>query len=156
MLASIAIDNDIDTIPLVTDLSGSTQRGEAMRMLRTSLQYLDPMPRTLVVTSAVAVEGKSLVATNLAIALAQAGHKTIVVDGDLRRPRVATLLGLDGSRGLISALTGSDSLENVIQEHAASGVHCLSTGPMPPNPSEVLQTDAMHDLIDKPAASTTR
>lgn len=119
-------------------------------MLRTNLQFLDlgNQPKSFVITSAVPGEGKTSTATNLAIALAQAGKRVLLVDGDLRRPRVAKLLGLESAVGLTTVLVGRSDLADSIQVHQESGVHFLSSGPVPPNPTEILQARATHELFD--------
>lgn len=151
LMAGIAEDNTVDKTPLLTDLTSFSPRAEAFRLLRTNLQFLDldNPPRSLVITSSVSGEGKTTAATNLAVALAQAGRRVLLVDGDLRRPRVAQLMGLEGSVGLTTVLVGRTKLEDSVQRHKASGVHVLASGPTPPNPSEILQAKATHDLLAK-------
>ena len=117
-------------------------------MLRTNLQFsnLDAKREMLVISSAVPEEGKTFVATNLAISMAKSGRSVLLVDADMRNPNVSELLGLENSVGLITVLLGRTMLEQSIQEHV-SGVHFLGTGPQPPNPAEVLDTQAMRDLL---------
>ena len=111
VMASVGVDPAMDKKPLLSDLKGFSPRGEAFRMLRTNLQFLDldSDPKSLVITSAVAGEGKTTTSTNLAVALAQAGRRVLLVDGDLRRPRVAGLLGLESKIGLTTVLVGRTS-----------------------------------------------
>ncbi|MDP3890439.1 polysaccharide biosynthesis tyrosine autokinase [Nocardioides sp.] len=151
VMASIGVDSSMAKKPLLTQLRGFSPRGEGFRMLRTNLQFLDldNQPKSLVITSAVAGEGKTTTSTNLAIALAQAGRRVLLVDGDLRRPRIAGLLGLESSIGLTTVLVGRTRLDQSIQLHEESGVHFLSCGPTPPNPSEILQANATHELLHK-------
>lgn len=149
VLASIGFDGDIRSAPLLTDLGGFAARTEAFRLLRTNLQFidLDHQPRCLVITSAVPGEGKTMTSTNLAVALAQTGRNTLIIDADLRRPRVATTLGLDPAIGLTTALVGKTEIHDAIQVHEASGLHVLASGAKPPNPTEILQSKITHDLI---------
>lgn len=151
VMASVGTDSEMAKRPLLTQLSAFSTRGEAFRVLRTNLQFLDldSEVKSLVITSATAGEGKTSTSANLAIALAQAGRRVLLVDGDLRRPRVAGLLGLDASIGLTTVLVGRSELEGSIQRHAESGVYVLASGPTPPNPSEVLQSRATRDLIQQ-------
>jgi capsular exopolysaccharide synthesis family protein len=151
VMASVGIDKTMAKQPMLTDVKGFSPRGEAFRMLRTNLQYLDldNPPKSLVITSAIAGEGKTSTSTNLAVALAQAGRRVLLIDGDLRRPRVAALLGLESSVGLTTVLVGRTKLEESIQRHQASGVYFLAGGPTPPNPTEVLQSQATHELLAK-------
>ncbi|MEO7079438.1 MAG: Wzz/FepE/Etk N-terminal domain-containing protein, partial [Rhodococcus sp. (in: high G+C Gram-positive bacteria)] len=113
---------------------------EGFRELRTNLQFLevDHPPRVIVVTSAVPAEGKTTVAVNLALALAEAGHRVVLVEGDLRRPRVSKYLGLIGSVGLSTVLAGQADITDVLQPSSYEGLEVLASGPLPPNPSELL------------------
>jgi capsular exopolysaccharide synthesis family protein len=155
VLASIGFDGDIRRAPLLTDLGGFAARTEAFRLLRTNLQFidLDHQPRCLVISSAVPGEGKTTTSTNLAIALAQTGRRTLIIDADLRRPRVASTLGLDPAIGLTTALVGKTEIADAIQVHGPSGLHVLASGAKPPNPTEILQSRVTHDLIRRLRAS---
>ncbi|GAB3855602.1 polysaccharide biosynthesis tyrosine autokinase [Nocardioides maradonensis] len=155
VLASIGFDGDIRRAPLLTDLGGFAARTEAFRLLRTNLQFidLDNQPRCLVITSAVPGEGKTMTSTNLAVALAQTGRRTLIIDADLRRPRVASTLGLDPAVGLTTALVGKTEIADAIQVHGPSGLHVLASGAKPPNPTEILQSRVTHDLIRRLRAS---
>ena len=123
-------------------------RAEAFRQLRTNLQFIDvDRPhRVLVITSAMPSEGKTTTLANLAIALATAGHRVLVVDADLRRPKLTDLLGLDRSVGLTNVLSGRVAPGQVIQ-HWAEGVDVLASGPLPPNPSELLGSTQMASTL---------
>jgi len=149
VLASIGYDPAIKKNPLLTDLGSFAPRTEAFRVLRTNLQFLDldQQPRCLVISSALQGEGKTMASTNLAIALAQTGRRTLLIDGDLRRPRVAGQLGLDAAVGLTTVLVGNTDVKDAIQVHEASGLHFLASGAKPPNPTEILQSRVTHDLI---------
>lgn len=151
VLAGIPFDAEIPKHPLLIEAGNRTPRVEAFRLLRTNLQFLnlDTRPRSLVITSALPGEGKTSTATNLAIALAQAGRRVLLVDGDLRRPKVAGLLGLERSVGLTTVLVGRSELQESIQKHTASGIYFLASGPVPPNPTEVLQSHAAQSLFDR-------
>lgn len=151
VLASVGFDGDMKRAPLLTDLGGFAPRTEAFRLLRTNLQFidLDHQPRCLVISSAVPGEGKTMTSTNLAVALAQTGRRTLIVDADLRRPRVATTLGLDPAVGLTTALVGKTSIQDAIQVHEASGLHVLASGAKPPNPTEILQSRVTQELVQR-------
>jgi capsular exopolysaccharide synthesis family protein len=151
VLASIAYESDVPKHPLLTEATSHAPRVEAFRLLRTNLQFLnlDTRPRSLVITSAVPGEGKTSTATNLAIALAQTGQRVLLVDGDLRRPKVASVLGLERSVGLTTVLVGRSELQDSIQKHSDSGIYFLASGPIPPNPTEVLQSHAAQSLFDR-------
>ncbi len=149
VLASIGYDAAIKKSPLLTDLGSFAPRTEAFRVLRTNMQFLDldRQPRCLVISSALQGEGKTMASTNLAIALAQTGRRTLLIDGDLRRPRVAGQLGLDAAVGLTTVLVGNTDVKDAIQVHEDSGLNFLASGAKPPNPTEILQSRVTHDLI---------
>ncbi|MBO9521812.1 MAG: polysaccharide biosynthesis tyrosine autokinase [Nocardioidaceae bacterium] len=151
VLANIQYDSDVPKHPLLTEAASHSTRVEAFRLLRTNLQFLDidTRPRSLVITSAVPSEGKTSTATNLAIALAQTGLRVLLVDGDLRRPKLASVLGLERSVGLTTVLVGRSELQDSIQKHTDSGIFFLASGPIPPNPTEVLQSRAAQELFDR-------
>lgn len=151
VLATIAYEGEVPKHPLLTDSGSNAPRAEAFRLLRTNLQFLnlDTRPRSLVITSAIPGEGKTSTATNLAIALSQTGLRVLLVDGDLRRPKVPTLLGLERSVGLTTVLVGRSELQESIQKHAGSGIYLLASGPIPPNPTEVLQSRAAQSLFER-------
>lgn len=151
VMASVALDKSVSKQPLLSDVHGFSPRAEAFRLLRTNLQYLDldEQPKSLVITSPLPGEGKTSTATNLAVALAQAGRRVLLLDGDLRRPRIAQLLDLESKVGLTTVLVGKSSLEESIQVHQPSGLSFLAGGPIPPNPTEVLQAAATRALIQE-------
>ena len=113
---------------------------EAFRKLRTNLQFLavDDPPRLIVISSSIPGEGKSTTAVNLALALAEAGNRVVLIDGDLRRPRLATYLDMVGSVGFSTALSGAAPLKEVLQETKFPRLTLLAAGVVPPNPSELL------------------
>lgn len=157
----------VGTIPIVPGLddetrivnpatSGSTGKNgtfavsEALRALRTNLQFMDVdhPPKTIVVTSPLPGDGKSTVACNLALTLAAAGTTVVLVDGDLRRSMVAKTMGLPGGAGLSDVLAGRASLAEVLQRTPKSNnLLVLAAGSVPPNPSEVLGSERMHTLL---------
>jgi receptor protein-tyrosine kinase len=121
---------------------------EAFRVLRTNLRFsdIDSKRQMILVTSSLENEGKTLTAVNLALSLASSGQSVLLVDCDLRSPSVAWNLGLENAVGLLSVLLGRVSLGEAVQHHQ-SGLHVLATGPKPPNPAEVLATDAVASLL---------
>lgn len=151
LLSALAYDNDVHTHPLITDLPSHAPRSEAFRVLRTNLSFIDvdQASKAFVVTSSVPNEGKSTTAINAAIAMASAGQSVLLIDGDLRRPQVANLLSLEVSVGLTTALVGTSTFEESIQKHAPSGLDVLAAGRLPPNPAELLQSNAMRELLAK-------
>ena len=115
------------------------------------MQFLevDDPPRVLVVTSSVPAEGKSTTAINIALALAEAEHNVVLVDGDMRRPRVAEYLDLIGSVGFSTVLAGRASLDEVLQKTRFPGLTALTSGPIPPNPSELLGSMAAQKVLSE-------
>ncbi|MCW2787905.1 MAG: capsular biosynthesis protein [Aeromicrobium sp.] len=151
VLGAIAYDRAAIQTPLITSLGTHHPRFEAVRILRTNLQFLDidRDRRVITITSSVAGEGKSTTACNLAIALAQTGTRVALVEGDLRRPRVAEYLGIEKSVGLTTVLVGRVTLDAALQPTGTPGLDVLTSGALPPNPSEILQTDAMRELVSE-------
>lgn len=123
---------------------------EAFRKLRTNLSYMDidNPPRIIVVTSSLPGDGKSTVAASLAAAVAASGQPVLLVDADLRRPVVARLMGLVEGAGLTDVLVGRVELDDVTQERAdVPGLKVLAAGSIPPNPSELLASNTLRDLL---------
>lgn len=133
--------NDARTVAALT---------EALREIRTNLSFLnvDDPPRSLVISSSTAGEGKTTVAANLAATIAQSGQQVVLVDCDLRRPAQADLLGLTNGTGLSDLLSGRAQLHEVVQHRSdVENLHIITSGRTPPNPSELLASRAMRDLV---------
>ncbi|WP_436529527.1 polysaccharide biosynthesis tyrosine autokinase [Actinoplanes sp. HUAS TT8] len=131
-------------------VSASTSaRTEALREVRTQVQCAAAANsvKTLAVTSAVPGEGRSATACGLALLFAEAGQRVLVVDAELRHPRLAAFLGREDSAGLSTVLDGSAGLEQVLQPWGA-GLWLLASGRTPPNPSELLSSPRMTELVD--------
>lgn len=122
---------------------------EAFRSLRTNIQFagLDQNLQMLTVTSAGIDEGKSLVAANLAITMAQAEQRVILVDGDLRRPALHTLFGLQNDTGLTSMLFASADTPAPLQATSVQGLQLLASGPLPPRPADILGSRRMGEIL---------
>lgn len=125
-------------------------RAEAFRRLRTNLQYLDAGQgrRSFVITSSVADEGKTSTAVNIAGTLAAAGLRVLLIDADLRKPSIGRFLGLEDAVGLSTLLIGRAQLRDVLQTAGVPGFQVVASGPVPPNPSELLGSVAMSRLIE--------
>ena len=134
--------------PLVT-ADQSDSRAEAFRTLRTNLRFadVDHPPRSIVVTSPMPGEGKSTSACNIALTLALAGSRVVLVEADLRKPRVGEYLGLDSGVGLTNVLAGQHTLEDVLVPWRRQTLTVLPAGPVPPNPSELLGSQHMGNLL---------
>ena len=130
---------------------------ESYNVLRTNLQFatIGQHLRSLVITSSIPGEGKSLSAANLSIALAQSSQRVILVDGDLRRPRLHKLFHLGNAGGVTTALLqDSFDLESLLQETPVPGLRVLAAGPVPPNPAQLLTSSRMRDLLATLQAET--
>ncbi len=149
-LGVITYDSKAADHPLVVHDDPRSPRAEAFRQLRTNLQFVDvdSPPRVVVITSSVASEGKSTTSVNLAITLTEAGKQVVLIEGDLRRPRVADYLGLEGAVGLTDVLTNAAALEDVLQSWGKGKLWVLPSGPLPPNPSELLGSRHMRELLE--------
>ncbi|MGI5287049.1 polysaccharide biosynthesis tyrosine autokinase [Nonomuraea polychroma] len=150
-LGIIGYERDARRHPLIVRRKGCSSRAEAFRSLRTNLQFIgvDRQPKSLVITSCMPDEGKSSVSSNLAITLAQAGWRAILVDGDLRRPRIPKYLGIEGAVGLTDVLIGKARLGEVIQTWGEPGLFVLPSGQVPPNPSELLGSRMMREVLEQ-------
>ena len=122
---------------------------EAVRELRTNIQYMDVdnPPRVLVVTSPLPGDGKSTIASNLAITLASGGQPVVLIDGDLRRPVVSGLFGLPEGAGISDVLAGRAKISEVAHRYGNGNLLIVGAGKIPPNPSEVLGSARMRDLL---------
>lgn len=149
-LGAIPFDADATRHPLVLEIDPNSSRAEALRTMRTNLQFLDAdqSPRTILVTSTVPGEGKSSTSANLALTLAESGAKVCLIEGDLRRPGMLNYLSLENAAGLTTVLIGQAELDDVMQ-HYRAGLHVLGCGPIPPNPSELLGSVAMRNLLQR-------
>ncbi|HYU57150.1 MAG TPA: polysaccharide biosynthesis tyrosine autokinase, partial [Actinomycetota bacterium] len=141
---------------LVTLDDPKAPSSEAYRTLRTNLLFMSvsgPVGR-LLITSPVAGEGKSTTAANLAVVLAQAGQRVLLVGSDLRRPSVHRFFGVSNRVGLSSVLVGQASLMEAVADPGIKGLRVMSGGPVPPNPTELLGSLAMKDFLDQAAQVT--
>jgi len=154
---------NLNTLGSIPDIEGSDYPGqlivikqprsptaEAFRMLRTNLSSSSrgQLPRTLLITSPGPEEGKSLTAANLAVAMAQFGKRVILVDADLRRPTQHTIFEMNNQMGLSTALTDMRAgLDGILQSTLVENLRLLTSGPLPPNPAELLSSRRMAELI---------
>ncbi|MDT4997767.1 MAG: tyrosine-protein kinase [Pseudonocardiales bacterium] len=148
VLGHVPFDKRVAKTPIAFRGDPHGPRSEAYRQLRTNLQFIDVdnPPRVIAVTSALPGEGKTTTAINLAAALAEAGNRVCLVETDLRRPTLARSLGLVGDVGFTTVLIGKTPVESVLQ-NAGRNLAVLTSGPLPPNPSELLLSEQAKALI---------
>ncbi|MGJ9421476.1 polysaccharide biosynthesis tyrosine autokinase [Aeromicrobium sp. CF3.5] len=148
ILGTIHFDKSASKKRLITALDSHAPRVEAFRVLRTNLQFVnvDGNSKVFVMTSAVPGEGKSTTTCNLALSMAQAGQRVLMIEGDLRRPKATEYLGLENSVGVTTVLVGRVSVEEAVQSVTPT-FDLLASGATPPNPAELLQSESMKTLL---------
>lgn len=151
ILGRISFDAQAAKKPLITQIATQSPRAEAFRQIRTNLQFahVGTASKTVLVTSSLPGEGKSTTAANLAIATAESGHSVLLIDADLRRPMVSEYLGLERNAGLTTALLGNADVEELVQPWGTGDLFVLTSGQIPPNPSELLGSQNMKALIER-------
>lgn len=146
VLGTVPADSGKDELPTVS--APRSARAEAYRQVRTAWFALTPPAQVIAITSATQGEGKTTLATNLATAVSRSGHSVVVVDADLRRPRVASAFGLEPDvPGLAAVLTGTAELDDVIRGTGEAMPSVVTAGLLPSDPSELLGFPAFEKLI---------
>lgn len=145
------VPKEFGKVPLPAHNRPKSRRAEAYRAVRTNLEFLSVhgMPRSVVITSASAGEGKSSLTANLAVVASRAGRSVVVVDGDLRKPSVARYFGLRSPIGLTEVLMGRWSLDQALQQIPGERVAVLSSGTIPAAPGELVGSAAMQAVIEE-------
>jgi capsular exopolysaccharide synthesis family protein len=137
---------------LLMNVDSRSPLAEAYRHLRTSvlLSTAGRAPRSLLITSSLPGEGKTTTAVNTAVSLAQTGASVVIVDADMRRPRLQSIFEMRGQEGLSSILsseTSENDMLTMVRHDEGSGLNVLTSGPIPPNPAELLGSDQMRRLM---------
>ena len=134
----------------VSGYGSRSPAAEAYRAIRASVQFvtMDRPGQVLLVTSPNAGDGKSTTAANLAVTMASAGKRVVLVDGDLRKPSLHQIFNLENRVGLTSALLSGNGARSYIQPSGFDSLSVLASGPLPPNPSELLSSPRMRDLVE--------
>jgi capsular exopolysaccharide synthesis family protein len=144
--------HDPNSSELLMNVDGRSPLAEAYRHLRTSvlLSTAGRAPKSLLVTSSLPGEGKTTTAVNTAISLAQTGASVVIIDADMRRPRLQTIFGMKGQEGLSSILSSDiaqGEMLELVRHDEESGLSVLTSGPIPPNPAELLGSEQMRRLV---------
>ena len=150
VMGAILRDDELGKVHVI-ERGGTSRVAEDYRQLRTNLQFLsvDDPPKVIMITSPLPSEGKTTLAVNLGLALADAGRSVTIIEADLRRPKVTRYLGLVSGVGLTNVLTGTADVEDVVQRFGDRDLSVIGAGPTPPNPGELLSSSQMAALIDK-------
>ena len=124
---------------------------ESLRTIRTNIRLAHPdvNAKTLLITSSVSQEGKTTVSSNIAVSFALAGRKTLLVDTDMRKPRVHKLFGLDNKEGISTYMLGEKPIEQLIRRNVYQGLDVLFCGPIPPNPAEMMESKRFREMVDR-------
>ncbi|KAA8783356.1 protein-tyrosine kinase [Paenibacillus sp. 4624] len=139
-----------ERVGLVTMANPRSNSSEAYRKLRTNIQFssIDSQIQTIMIASASSGEGKTTTIGNLAVTYAQEGKKVLVMDTDLRKPAVHLMFNIPNHVGLTSVLSSQYQVTEVLRETGVEGLHVLSSGPIPPNPSEMIGSRKMTALLE--------
>jgi tyrosine-protein kinase Etk/Wzc len=142
----------MDISKLVVDQNPKSQISEALRSIRTSLDFMTATrdkKKTISITSTISGEGKTFVAVNLAGILSQSGLKVVLLDLDMRKPKVHLSFGVSNEKGMSTLLIGKHSISECIHNTSMHNLHFIPSGPTPPNPSELIMRDEFKALVDK-------
>lgn len=141
---------DIPVSQLIVDQKPKSLIAEALRSIRTNLQFIDNTPgsKIIAVTSTISGEGKTFITINLAGVIAFSEKKVIVLDLDLRKPKIHHGFGVENKRGVSTILMGMNSEEECIQHSTVEYLDFLTAGPVPPNPSELMLNKRMEQMLD--------
>lgn len=136
---------------LITVNDSRSPISEAYRTLRTNMQFssFDRQVQTIVMTSSGPGEGKSTVSSNLAVVLAESGHKTVIIDCDQRRSRLHRVFQISNNKGLSNLLAGQCNEDEIINKTTIENLYVITSGTRPPNPSELLASKKMHSFLEK-------
>ncbi len=139
---------------LVTYFDPKSNNAESYRVLRTNIQFsnVDKKLKSILITSAGPGEGKTTNVCNIAVAFAQAGHKTLLIDADMRKPRVHRVFNESAAKGLSLAITDIVNYKQNIHKTEIHNLECMFSGPIPPNPAELLNSNnfkALMELLEK-------
>jgi len=140
---------DIPVSQLLVDKSPKSLIAEAFRSVRTNLQFISnsPGPKIIALTSTISGEGKTFVAINLAGIIAFSGKKVVILDLDMRKPKIHIGFNAGNSKGMSTLLIGKGEVEDAIQHSNLENLDFITAGPIPPNPSELIISDKMDEIL---------
>ena len=143
-----AIDSERD---LFAARNTRSSQAEAFRAIRTNLLFMSTgrKLKRVMVTSSAPQEGKSMTCIGIGSAMASAGQRVLIVDTDMRRPRLHRSMGVANEQGVSTVLLGETTIENAIKSTEVPGLYLMPCGPVPPNPAELLHTEQFHRLLDQ-------
>jgi len=141
--------SEMEFSQLVVHESPKSMLAESMRKIRTNLSYIKPDYKTIAISSSISGEGKTFVALNLAGIIAMSGKKTILLDLDLRKPKVHLGLNTNNNYGMSGLIINKFTLEQCIQHSTIEDLDFITAGPIPPNPSELLLSDRFKEIVEE-------
>lgn len=141
----------MDRRNIITNINPKSRSAEAYRILRTNIQFanIDKTINSIVITSPGQGDGKSTVIANLAVAIARNNKKVLLIDADLRKPNVHTFFQVSNTKGLTNLLSEDVEYIRIIESTYVENLDILSSGPIPPNPSELLGSNRIKILLDE-------
>ena len=142
---------EFGSIDMMTEIAPRSSFAEGIKTLRTNLMFMSPdrPPQLLLVTSPGVGEGKTLISINMSIAMAHSGQRTVIVDSDMRRPRVHKALGMTNEAGLSNLIMGTAKLADVVRQTSVENLEMISCGEIPPNPLELLHQERFQDVVEE-------
>ncbi|APR99601.1 GumC family protein [Pajaroellobacter abortibovis] len=145
------IQEDAEELSLIAHRYPLGGIAEAARIIRTNLMFVNPDNpcRSFLVSSSMSGEGKTTTACTMAIAIAQAGHRVCIVDGDLRKPRLAAIFNRQGDVGLTNLLIGNVTFEDVSKPTEVEGLWSIPSGPIPPNPGDIVHSEKVNAFLEQ-------
>lgn len=134
---------------VIVSKAPKSMMAEAMRKIRVNLGYIHPNYKTIAITSSISGEGKTFIALNLSAIIAMTGKKTILLDLDMRKPKVHLAFGIKNDKGMSNLIIGKISIEEAIVKDVDVNLDIISSGPIPPNPSELLLSDNFKNIVEQ-------
>jgi len=129
--------------------SPKSSLAESLRNIRTNLSFVNPNAKTIAISSSISGEGKTFVALNLAGILALSGKKTVIIDLDLRKPKIHLGLNVPNTQGISNLIIGQCTVEETIRKSSVEGLDFITAGPIPPNPSELILSGAFKEVLEE-------